>query len=42
MRKLLLMLLLVIGQVAHADFLSENRGHWEGTGSLPSGLEWPV
>ncbi|WP_299922742.1 hypothetical protein [uncultured Pelagimonas sp.] len=42
MRQLLLVLFLIIGQVAHADFLSDNRGHWEGKGYLPSGLEWPV
>lgn len=42
MQKLLLVLLLVIGQAAHADFLSENRGHWEGKGYISSGLEWPV
>jgi hypothetical protein len=42
MRMILLILLLVIGQVAHADFLNENRGHWEGEGSLPSGQKWPV
>ena len=42
MRKLLLILLLVIGQGAFADFLSDNRGQWEGTGVLDSGFEWPI
>ncbi|MFT5161045.1 MAG: hypothetical protein ACI9ZD_002661, partial [Paracoccaceae bacterium] len=31
----------VLGQGAHADLLSENRGQWAGTGVLLSGFEWP-
>ena len=42
MRKILLLLVLVLGQAAAADFLSENRGQWEGTGVLASGFEWPI
>ena len=42
MRKLLLVIFLVLGQTAHADFLSDNRGQWEGTGYLASGFQWPI
>jgi len=48
MRKFLIILLLALGQVfasghdALADFLSDNRGQWEGTGVLESGFEWPI
>ena len=42
MRRLFLMLLLVLGQAAQADFLSENRGQWEGNGVLASGFQWPI
>ena len=41
MRTLLLICLLVFGQSASADFLSENQGHWEGQGVLESGQTWP-
>lgn len=42
MRKLFLVILLLLGQAAHADFLSQNQGHWEGNGVLASGMEWPI
>ena len=42
MRKLLTIILLLIGQVAYADLLSESQGQWEGQGRLESGMEWPV
>ena len=42
MRNFLATLLIILGQPALADFLSENRGQWEGTGVLASGFEWPI
>ena len=42
MKKLLLVLMLFIAQVAQADLLSESLGQWEGQGVLESGMKWPI